>query len=65
MVAKSPSFFASYQLTNSGWSYVKGQFAEQSLPMSDNVTMTVQRTGETAAETFFVSATSIDAVFAN
>ena len=38
-----------------GWNYVFGQFASQSLPFSDSVTLMVLREGETEPDTFTVS----------
>ncbi|TFK48991.1 hypothetical protein OE88DRAFT_1737208 [Heliocybe sulcata] len=35
------SFFSSYQLTDGGWNYVMGNFAQQSLPLYDSVNLTV------------------------
>ncbi|KAF5337318.1 hypothetical protein D9611_003167 [Ephemerocybe angulata] len=38
-------FFSSYQRSTSSWNYLLGNFAQQSLPLSDSVLLTVQRTG--------------------
>ncbi|SJK98440.1 uncharacterized protein ARMOST_01707 [Armillaria ostoyae] len=35
-------FFSSYQRSTTGWSYVLGNFAQQSLPLSDSVKLSVQ-----------------------
>ncbi|KZT25626.1 hypothetical protein NEOLEDRAFT_1064684 [Neolentinus lepideus HHB14362 ss-1] len=35
------SFFSSYQLTDDGWNYVMGNFAQQSLPLYDSVNLTI------------------------
>lgn len=48
------SFFSSYQITDSGWSYIFGQFAQLSHPTTDEVTLTVQRIGSSESETFTV-----------
>jgi len=40
------SFFSSYRITAAGWTYVLGNFAQQSLPLSDSVTLTLIRDGE-------------------
>jgi len=49
------SFFSSYHLTNQGWTYVKGEFAENVLPLRDNVTLTLQRSGQSHAEAITVN----------
>ena len=51
----SDSFFSSYQRVANGWNYVLGQFASQSLPLSDQVTLTVLREGKDHQDTFTVS----------
>ncbi|KAF4616286.1 hypothetical protein D9613_008331 [Agrocybe pediades] len=45
------SFFSSYQRSTSGWNYIMGNFAQQSLPLSDSVTITIVRTGQILPET--------------
>ena len=49
------SFFSSYSLGANGWNYVLGQFASESLPFSDNVTLIVLREGKAEPDTFTVS----------
>ncbi|KAF9479493.1 hypothetical protein BDN70DRAFT_932553 [Pholiota conissans] len=44
------SFFSSYQRASTGWNYVMGNFAQQSLPLSDSVTLTIVRTGHILPE---------------
>jgi hypothetical protein len=44
-------FFASYNRAASNWSYILGQFAQQSLPLSDSVTLTIKRVNSTKVET--------------
>ncbi|KAF8157203.1 hypothetical protein B0H34DRAFT_490777 [Crassisporium funariophilum] len=39
------SFFSSYQRSTAGWNYILGNFAQQSLPLSDSVILTILRTG--------------------
>lgn len=48
------SFFSSYSRAANGWNYVLGQFASQSLPLNDWVTLTVVREGRVLPETFNV-----------
>lgn len=43
-------FFSSYQATASGWTYIMGNFAQQSLPLDDYVFLTVQRTNHLIPE---------------
>ncbi|KAM5543490.1 hypothetical protein V8D89_002741 [Ganoderma adspersum] len=44
-------FFSSYNSGASGWTYSLGQFAQQSLPLSDSVNLTIQRVNSTTIET--------------
>ncbi|PPQ84793.1 hypothetical protein CVT25_007425 [Psilocybe cyanescens] len=44
------SFFSSYQRSTTGWTYVMGNFAQQSLPLSDSVTLTIVRVNHTLPE---------------
>ncbi|TRM58929.1 hypothetical protein BD626DRAFT_510149 [Schizophyllum amplum] len=44
------AFFASYQRSASSWTYIFGQFAQQSLPLSDEVTLTVLKENATEPE---------------
>ncbi|KAH9478024.1 Peptidase S41 family protein ustP [Psilocybe cubensis] len=44
------SFFSSYQRSTTGWNYVMGNFAQQSLPLSDSVTLTIVRVNHTLPE---------------
>ncbi|KAF5371707.1 hypothetical protein D9758_003451 [Tetrapyrgos nigripes] len=44
-------FFASYQRGQTGWNYVLGDFAQQSLPRSDSVTLEIQRVNQPKTET--------------
>lgn len=48
------SFFSSYQRVASGWNYVMGNFAQQSLPILDEATLTVIRVNSSVPETFIV-----------
>ncbi|KAF8888526.1 hypothetical protein BD779DRAFT_1439887 [Infundibulicybe gibba] len=48
------SFFSSYQRGATGWSYIMGNFAQQSLPLSDSVTLTIQRVNQTKRETVVI-----------
>ncbi|KAL1690516.1 hypothetical protein GGG16DRAFT_125621 [Schizophyllum commune] len=43
------AFFSSYQRNASAWTYIFGQFAQQSLPLSDEVTLTVLKENATDA----------------
>ena len=49
-----PRFFSSYQRVTTGWNYVMGNFAQQSLPLSDFVVLTIQRINNTIPETVVV-----------
>ncbi|RDB27918.1 Peptidase S41 family protein ustP [Hypsizygus marmoreus] len=44
------SFFSSYQIAAAGWTYIMGNFTQQSLPLSDQVTLIIQRVGSTRPE---------------
>ncbi|KAL0959839.1 hypothetical protein HGRIS_011515 [Hohenbuehelia grisea] len=44
------SFFSSYQRAASGWNYLMGNFAQQSLPLDDEVKLLVQREGHLIPE---------------
>ncbi|EJF59301.1 hypothetical protein DICSQDRAFT_156307 [Dichomitus squalens LYAD-421 SS1] len=44
-------YFASYNAGAGGWTYSLGQFAQQSLPLSDSVRLTIQRVNSTKIET--------------
>ncbi|KAJ8516763.1 hypothetical protein ONZ45_g5979 [Pleurotus djamor] len=48
------SFFSSYQRAAGGWNYLMGNFAQQALPLSDNVILTVLRTGRLLPDTFIL-----------
>ncbi|KJA21567.1 hypothetical protein HYPSUDRAFT_55453 [Hypholoma sublateritium FD-334 SS-4] len=43
-------FFASYNRVATGWSYIMGNFAQQSLPLSDTVILTIVRVNHTLPE---------------
>ncbi|KAI0092111.1 hypothetical protein BDY19DRAFT_884514 [Irpex rosettiformis] len=45
------SFFSSYQRGASGWNYIMGNFAQQSLPLTDSATLTILRIGQRRPET--------------
>ncbi|KAF9560741.1 hypothetical protein CPC08DRAFT_636240 [Agrocybe pediades] len=45
-------FFSSYRLVSGSWTYLLGNFAQQGLPLSDQVVLTVQRKGHILPETF-------------
>lgn len=47
-------FFASYNRGTSGWSYIMGNFAQMSLPLTDSATLTIQRVGSNKVETITV-----------
>lgn len=49
------SFFSSYQLTESGWTYAMGNFALQAHPLVDQVEMVVQPKNGSKALIFTVS----------
>ena len=49
------SFFSSYRVAWGGWIYIFGDFAQQSLPLSDSVTLKVQRVNHTGSEDVVVS----------
>ncbi|KAI0758411.1 hypothetical protein BD413DRAFT_655923 [Trametes elegans] len=44
-------FFASYNSAVTGWTYIMGNFAQQSLPLVDAVTLTVQLTNSSEPQT--------------
>ncbi|KAJ3895302.1 hypothetical protein GG344DRAFT_39083 [Lentinula edodes] len=44
------SFFSSYQFGDNGWTYIMGDFAQQSLPLNDSVTLVVQRVNESTTD---------------
>ncbi|KAL0959829.1 hypothetical protein HGRIS_011506 [Hohenbuehelia grisea] len=44
------TFFSSYQRATTGWSYIMGNFAQQSLPLDDDVTLLLQRVNHTLPE---------------
>ncbi|KAL4261125.1 Secondary metabolite-associated S41A peptidase [Pleurotus pulmonarius] len=46
------SFFSSYNRAAAGWNYIMGNFAQQSLPLDDNVLLTIVRSGKILPETF-------------
>ncbi|KAF5371801.1 hypothetical protein D9758_003452 [Tetrapyrgos nigripes] len=45
------AFFSSYQRSTTTWNYIMGNFAQQSLPLSDSVTLKVQRVGQYSTDT--------------
>ncbi|KAI0367401.1 hypothetical protein BV20DRAFT_562841 [Pilatotrama ljubarskyi] len=45
------SFFSSYNTASTGWNYIMGAFAQQSLPLTDSVTLTIQRVNSPKIET--------------
>ncbi|KZT01062.1 uncharacterized protein LAESUDRAFT_816144 [Laetiporus sulphureus 93-53] len=45
------SFFSSYNRAETGWVYVMGNFAQQSLPLIDSVILTIQRLGSDKNDT--------------
>ncbi|KAI0628556.1 hypothetical protein C8Q77DRAFT_1067837 [Trametes polyzona] len=45
------SFFASYNSASTGWTYLLGNFAQQSLPLNDDATLTIQRVNSSRIET--------------
>ncbi|KAF5324377.1 hypothetical protein D9619_011355 [Psilocybe cf. subviscida] len=47
-------FFSSYNRASGGWNYIMGNFAQQALPLSDSVTLTIIRSGHIAPETITV-----------
>ncbi|TFK66897.1 hypothetical protein BDN72DRAFT_843673 [Pluteus cervinus] len=44
---RQSAYFSSYRRTPRGWNYVLGKFAEQGLPLDDQVTLTILRTNQT------------------
>ncbi|TFY76408.1 hypothetical protein EWM64_g7604 [Hericium alpestre] len=50
------SFFASYQRTSTAWNYVFGNFAQQSLPLIDQVILKIQRVNSSAIDTVVIAA---------
>ncbi|KAJ2919861.1 hypothetical protein MD484_g543, partial [Candolleomyces efflorescens] len=46
------TFFSSYQRGNESWNYIMGNFAQQALPLSDTVRLTILRSNRTRPETF-------------
>ncbi|RDX51766.1 hypothetical protein OH76DRAFT_1346545 [Lentinus brumalis] len=51
LATRELGFFSSYNAGASGWTYNVGQFAQQSLPLTDSVKLTVQRVNSTKIET--------------
>ncbi|KAI0343267.1 hypothetical protein BDW22DRAFT_1259728 [Trametopsis cervina] len=47
-------FFASYQRATSSWNYVLGNFAQQSLPLTDSVVLTILRSGHILPDTIIL-----------
>ncbi|KAF9031686.1 hypothetical protein BDZ89DRAFT_1101087 [Hymenopellis radicata] len=47
-------FFASYQRSTSTWTYLLGNFAQQSLPLSDSVELLVQLEGATETQSVVI-----------
>ena len=47
-------FFASYMASGSTWTYLLGNFAQQALPLSDQVTLEVQLVGSSRTDTITV-----------
>ncbi|KAI8972883.1 hypothetical protein BD414DRAFT_448245 [Trametes punicea] len=45
------SFFSSYNADTTGWTYIMGNFAQQSLPLVDSATLTIQRVNSSEIET--------------
>ncbi|KAG5642979.1 hypothetical protein DXG03_001827, partial [Asterophora parasitica] len=45
LATRQNGFFSSYVAASAGWAYLLGQFAQQSLPLSDNAVLTIQREG--------------------
>ncbi|TCD64095.1 hypothetical protein EIP91_004537 [Steccherinum ochraceum] len=45
------SFFATYNLGSTGFTYSMGNFGQMSLPLADSVTLTIQRTGSNKLDT--------------
>ncbi|KAF8960420.1 hypothetical protein BDZ97DRAFT_1307262 [Flammula alnicola] len=43
-------FFSSYQRSTTGWTYIMGNFAQQSLPLSDSVVLKIVRVNHTLPE---------------
>ncbi|CDO71106.1 hypothetical protein BN946_scf184844.g110 [Trametes cinnabarina] len=44
-------FFSSYNTGATGWTYIMGNFAQQSLPLVDSVTLTIQRVNSSTTDT--------------
>ncbi|TFK66892.1 hypothetical protein BDN72DRAFT_871423 [Pluteus cervinus] len=44
-------YFSSYQRSSGGWNYLLGNFAQQALPLDDQVTLTILRVNQTRTET--------------
>lgn len=55
LAQRQNGFFASYQTGVSGWTYLLGQFAQQSLPLTDSAKLTIVRQNSTKIETVTVS----------
>ncbi|PPQ81939.1 hypothetical protein CVT25_013787 [Psilocybe cyanescens] len=51
---RQSGFFSSYRRVAGGWTYLLGNFAQQSLPLSDNVLLTIQRVNHTVPDTILV-----------
>ncbi|PSS35390.1 hypothetical protein PHLCEN_2v1663, partial [Hermanssonia centrifuga] len=45
------SFFSSYNRADTGWSYIMGNFAQLSLPLTDSATLTIQLANSAKTET--------------
>ncbi|KAI0714792.1 hypothetical protein C8Q76DRAFT_728141 [Earliella scabrosa] len=51
LAQRQNGFFASYQAAAAGWTYLMGQFAQQALPLTDSVKLTIVRVNSTKIET--------------
>ncbi|KAI0754235.1 hypothetical protein C8Q80DRAFT_1265903 [Daedaleopsis nitida] len=51
LAQRQNGYFASYQAGTAGWTYLMGQFAQQALPLTDTVKLTIVRVNSTKIET--------------
>ncbi|OSD05135.1 hypothetical protein PYCCODRAFT_1432889 [Trametes coccinea BRFM310] len=49
--SRQNSFFSSYQSGATGWTYIMGNFAQQSLPLVDSVTLAIRRVNSSTTDT--------------
>ncbi|KAH6890065.1 hypothetical protein BKA70DRAFT_1328944 [Coprinopsis sp. MPI-PUGE-AT-0042] len=51
---RQKAFFSSYQRAAESWNYIMGNFAQQAVPLADNVLLTIQRKGTILPDTILM-----------